>query len=131
MKILVLLLIDFGYIYRIIGQMKNDQMKCHKLNDRCLPIMRNKKWRVCSRCLFMYIGIGMYPFTYILVKSIDVNILSGLILAVVMQVPMLVDGFTQRFTKRTSNNWLRSLTGLISGLGLSLFICSLILMGGY
>ncbi len=79
----------------------------------------------------MYVGIGMYPLTYILVKSSDLNILIGLVVAVGMQIPMLVDGFTQRLTRRTSNNWLRSITGFLSGFGLSLFICVLILIGGY
>jgi uncharacterized membrane protein len=41
---------------------------------------------------------------------------------IVLQVPMLIDGFTQLFGWRESTNWLRTMTGLCSGFGLSVMV---------
>jgi uncharacterized membrane protein len=41
---------------------------------------------------------------------------------VILQLPMVVDGYTQLKGWRTSNNILRMITGLISGFGLSVGI---------
>lgn len=131
MELLLLVVIDIGFIYRIIKLMNENKLRCHRLKSRCLPIMRDRPWRICSRCLFIYIGIVCYPLVYIVLKPTGVHIFASLLLVVMMQVPMLADGLSQRFSARKSNNWLRSLTGFIAGLGLSVLICTLIFIGGY
>lgn len=73
---------------------------------------------ICSRCLFMLIGLCTFPFFLFLATPI------WFCYGILMQLPMLVDGLTQRFGKRTSTNPLRILTGSISGVGLAIMISS-------
>jgi uncharacterized membrane protein len=44
---------------------------------------------------------------------------------ILLNIPMLLDGFTQIKKWRVSNNLVRSLTGLLSGVGMSIIIISL------
>lgn len=131
MKFIILLAIDIAFITRISSLMRTNQMRCHKRKDRCLKLMRDKSWRVCTRCLFMNIGIITFPFIYLLIDRYELNFVSGIIIFGILQVPMLIDGITQNKKLRTSNNLLRAITGIISGVGLSILICSLLLFGGY
>ncbi len=45
-----------------------------------------------------------------------------LILGILFQLPMFIDGYTQQLGWRESNNILRMITGGISGIGQCLFI---------
>ncbi len=106
----------------LVGGVSNTlpKLKCHRKRERTLKFMRNKRYRICSRCLMMYIGIGIFPLTYYITHSMSVLIL--ILIMVITQIPLLVDGFTQYKKLRVSNNYLRSLTGLVSGVGLSLIV---------
>lgn len=114
--------IGISIIYYIsIGiDMRNNKLRCHRKKDRTHKFLRNKQYRICARCLMMYVGIGLFPITYYLTQSLSILIIASLI--VVSQIPLLVDGFTQYQKMRVSNNYLRSFTGFISGMGLSLII---------
>ena len=86
---------------------------CHRLESRCLKI-NGKPMRVCARCFSILLGYLCIPFLLFFNIPIYVGIL--------FQIPMLLDGFTQMYKVRTSNNYLRVITGLISGFGLSVCI---------
>ncbi len=115
-------LVAISIIYYIsIGfDMYHNKLKCHRKRERTLKFMRNNQYRICARCLMMYIGIGMFPLTYYVTHSISILIL--ILIMFIAQIPLLVDGFTQYKKLRVSNNYLRSITGIVSGLGLSLII---------
>lgn len=72
---------------------------------------------ICSRCLFILIGMLFLPLFLIYPLPIYIGF--------VLQVPMVLDGWTQLKRWRTSTNALRSSTGLMSGLGLSIGIAGL------
>ncbi|GLI83464.1 hypothetical protein ANABIO32_11570 [Rossellomorea marisflavi] len=72
---------------------------------------------ICSRCLFILIGMLFLPL--FLIHPLPIYI------GFVLQVPMMLDGWTQLKRWRTSTNALRSATGLMSGLGLSIGIAGL------
>lgn len=131
MKFIILVVIDIVFIMRIIGLMRTNQMRCHKRKERCLKVMQDKPWRVCTRCIFINIGIFTFPLVYVLMKEYEINFVIGIISFGIFQIPMLIDGITQSKKKRTSNNLLRAVTGILSGIGLSLLICSILLFGGY
>jgi len=40
-------------------------------------------------------------------------------------IPLLLDGFSQLYGLRDSNNFLRMITGVLAGLGLAMFVVSL------
>lgn len=83
---------------------------CHRMKERSFP---QKGFNIfCSRCMGILIGgvIGIISLLF----SIRVPFLfSGLIL-----IPLIVDGVTQAFFERESNNSIRFITGLIFGFGL-------------
>ena len=92
---------------------------CHRKPERSFFI-NGHQFPVCSRCTGFYTGllaylifIRFYPLTY------DLNLF---ILSIILLIPVSIDGFTQFFGLRESNNPLRFTTGFIGGIGLIIFI---------
>ncbi|SHE93271.1 Uncharacterized membrane protein [Seinonella peptonophila] len=98
------------YLKRMI-----DIVPCHRRPDRCFHV-NGKPLPICARCMSMLLGFFFVPVLFILPFVIPWWIGVG------AQVPMLIDGFTQKFGWRESTNGLRLFTGLISGFGLSVFV---------
>lgn len=92
---------------------------CHRIPERSLKF-KGKPMRICARCFAMLIGYLMIPIL-ISAKSI-----FPLWLPFAMSFPLLLDGFTQRWKWRVSTNTLRFSTGLMFGLGQSMFISSVV-----
>ena len=72
---------------------------------------------ICARCLAMLTGFFAIPLFLFYPLPLWLGIL--------LQFPMLIDGTTQLKGWRTSNNTLRTVTGLLSGIGLSIGITSI------
>ena len=89
---------------------------CHRNPERCHHI-KGKPMPICARCLAMLTGFLAIPVLLFYPLPLWLGIL--------MQVPMLVDGITQLKGWRTSTNTLRTVTGLMSGIGLSIGITSI------
>ncbi|MCZ3366623.1 MULTISPECIES: DUF2085 domain-containing protein [Methanobacterium] len=90
---------------------------CHRLPERTFKI---GKWYfpVCSRCTGIYISMfSYYFFVYFVYVQYNPIIIT---IAFLMIIPVLLDGLTQFFGFRESNNALRFTTGLIAGLGLGI-----------
>ncbi|MBM7584214.1 putative membrane protein [Bacillus pakistanensis] len=96
-------------------------MPCHRIKERSL-VLRGKQFPVCYRCMFLLIGmLCVIPILYFrIIFSLDLAIPS----CVALNIPMLMDGWTQRMDIRRSNNLLRAITGLCAGLGLSILSVS-------
>lgn len=73
--------------------------------------------------MFISIGILFTPMLFLLPTT---NVLLMLITGVLLNILMVMDGWTQKKRWRMSNNWLRSITGLGSGVGLGLILISTI-----
>ena len=95
---------------------------CHRLPNRTFKI-RNWYFPVCARCTGFYIGAFSY-FIYVYFFFVEYTI-TLILIAFLMIVPTLLDGSTQLFDSRNSNNILRLFTGLIGGVGLAILIKAL------
>ena len=95
---------------------------CHRLPDRTFKV-KNWYFPVCSRCTGFYIGAFSY-FIYVYFFYVEYTI-TLILLAIIMMTPTLLDGFTQFFDFRESNNMLRLFTGLMGGVGLAILIKAL------
>ncbi len=95
---------------------------CHRKPDRSFFI-NGHQFPVCARCTGFYISLICY-FIYAYYFFVDYN--SGvLIFAITLLIPAFIDGFTQLYMGRESNNKLRFCTGLLGGLGLGILIKAL------
>jgi uncharacterized membrane protein len=64
--------------------------------------------------------VGYLFFPFLLIAGIHLSLRLGLFL----NVPMVIDGWTQKRKYRISNNVLRVTTGIMSGFGQSIMIVS-------
>lgn len=95
---------------------------CHRKPERSFFI-KGHQFPVCARCTGFYISLIMY-FTYTYYFFVDYNP-SLLTFAILLLVPTAIDGLTQFFEYRESNNTLRFITGMLGGLGLGILIKAL------
>lgn len=84
---------------------------CHRLPERSF-FYKGKQFPVCARCTGVYVGmISIIIFLFIDPLSWWISIF--------LLIPTIVDGGTQAYCNRESNNTLRFITGLLFGIGLS------------
>ncbi|TYS68267.1 DUF2085 domain-containing protein [Sutcliffiella horikoshii] len=92
---------------------------CHKRKDRSL-VIGGRQFPMCYRCMSILLGyLAVVPLLWL---AADVSFIKLLVVGVLLNIPMVADGYTQLRGWRVSNNFLRSLTGLISGIGMSCII---------
>lgn len=72
---------------------------------------KGKQFPVCVRCTGIHIGYLTFPLFLFSVFTLNIWWTIGLIL------PTYIDGLTQAFFKRESNNFIRVTTGLMAGIG--------------
>ena len=85
---------------------------CHRLPERSF-FFRGKQFPFCARCT----GVNL---SFLFMPLFIFNLISfNLAITFFFMVPAFIDGFTQAFCKRESNNILRFLTGLMMGIGLN------------
>lgn len=95
---------------------------CHQKPERSFHI-NNHKFPVCARCTGFYISIIIY---IILAMNIVITYnITTTIIAIILITPTIVDGTTQYFGLRESNNTLRFITGLMGGIGLMIIVKTL------
>jgi uncharacterized membrane protein len=84
---------------------------CHRIPERSIPFLGLENY-LCARCTGLAVGgaLGLVlNCTYISFPPIP---------AALLLIPMLLDGFSQAFWLRISNNPLRFVTGFLFGLGM-------------
>ncbi len=88
---------------------------CHRRPERSF-FYKGRQFPVCARCTGFYIsGIS----TIILINFFPIPYsLTTLLLGIILLIPCAIDGFTQLFEMRESNNTLRFITGILGGIGL-------------
>lgn len=88
---------------------------CNQYPTHCFEIL-GTNMGLCARCQLLYFG-----FLAIFITNIKypfrVNAIKAAALFVVFALPMTIDGLTQYFNYRVSNNVLRSVTGFFGGIG--------------
>lgn len=89
-------------------KVKMEFVFCHRKPERSF-FYKGKQFPVCARCTGFYLGYFALPiFTF----SIWMPSFLWIFL---LMVPALVDGLTQAYMNRESNNWLRLATGIPAG----------------
>ncbi len=117
---------------------------CHQMHNRSYFINGNQM-PVCARCAGIFVGISIGLLAMVFVKPYfdykdtllqfvpgnhfnrkkNIKILILFLLAAVVALPMVLDGGIQMVTDYESTNPIRTLTGLIFGIGLSVFVMAL------
>ncbi|WP_297981029.1 DUF2085 domain-containing protein [uncultured Methanobrevibacter sp.] len=88
---------------------------CHRKPERSF-FFRGHQFPVCARCTGFYIsGIASIFLVKVFVLPIDI---ATLLFGIILLAPAALDGTTQLFKMRESNNTLRFITGLLGGVGL-------------
>ena len=87
---------------------------CHQIDSRSFHFGL-RKFPLCARCTAMYLSFFMGVIIRIFVTL-------PLYISVILIVPMLIDGFTQLYTKYESNNTKRVITGALFGYAMSTMI---------
>lgn len=89
-------------------KVKMEFVFCHRKPERSF-FYKGKQFPVCARCTGFYLGYFALPiFTF----SIWMPSFLWIFL---LMLPALVDGLTQAYMNRESNNWLRLATGIPAG----------------
>jgi uncharacterized membrane protein len=84
---------------------------CHRKPERSF-FWKGKQFPVCARCTGIHIGYLTFPFFLFSVFTLNLWV------TLLMIAPTFLDGITQAFMKRESNNILRVTTGLLAGVGM-------------
>lgn len=100
---------------------------CHKIPERSF-FYKGKQFPICSRCTGIFIGYIIGILLLILGFFIPSLILK-LWIALLLIVPMFMDGTIQYFTHYNSNNYKRLITGIIGGIGIIIFLYYVALLG--
>lgn len=102
--------------------MKFGSYICHQKPERSFKI-GNTPFPVCSRCTGIYLGAFTY-FAVVYWVYVQYNWVT-IFMACLMRIPSFMDGLTQLYLPRESNNLLRFLTGILAGIGLGIMVKSL------
>ncbi|MDO5826082.1 MAG: hypothetical protein BZ137_02450 [Methanosphaera sp. rholeuAM130] len=90
---------------------------CHRRPERSF-FYRGRQFPVCSRCTGIIVG-SVFFMVYSFIVPINYG-WNMFYLSVILQLPYIVDGFTQYLNWRQSNNILRFITGFLGGIGVVL-----------
>ena len=84
---------------------------CHRKPERSF-FWKGKQFPVCARCTGIFLGYFSFPFFLFDIFAINIWWTLALIL------PTYIDGWSQVFLDRSSNNFLRFTSGFIAGIGI-------------
>ena len=92
---------------------------CHRKPERSFFI-KGHQFPVCARCTGFYLTIIAYTIYAYYTPIVYTN--EYVSLGILLCIPAIIDGITQAFHLRESNNNLRFITGLLGGIGLMIII---------
>jgi len=95
---------------------------CHQKTERSFKINKHQ-FPVCARCTGFYISIFVYTILAMNITIIYTDYTT--IISILLLIPFIIDGITQLFELRESNNILRLITGLLGGFGLMILFKTL------
>lgn len=94
---------------------------CHHRPDRSIRFLGLENY-FCSRCLGIIFGI------LIGILLLVFGIYLSFIIALISIIPLILDGLSQLFGYRESNNIIRLFTGLLYGIGTINYLISQLLL---
>jgi len=93
---------------------------CNQYPTHCFYLF-GSNMGLCARCLFIYAAITLMALFRVIYVYDPLNQII-IVASGVLIVPMLIDGLTQLYGLRISNNYLRAITGFAGGIGLFLLL---------
>jgi uncharacterized membrane protein len=94
-------------------------MPCHRHRERSL-VIKGRQFPLCYRCMAILLGIIVIsPIIWFLPLPSSLLVFP---ISILLNIPLILDGVTQAAKHRQSNNFLRFVTGIMSGGGLALSI---------
>jgi uncharacterized membrane protein len=97
--LLIKLFVDNVFLYKFV--------RCHRLSSRSF-FVRNRQFHICARCTGLLIGYAISPLFLLLEEFMAKTF-------IIFSAFLILDGTTQLFSFRQSNNTLRFFTGLGTG----------------
>jgi uncharacterized membrane protein len=92
---------------------------CHRIPERSFFI-KGHQFPVCARCTGFYTGLIVYLILHVFYKHpYDLRVF---IMSMTLMIPVAIDGVTQYFGPRESTNTIRFITGFAGGIGLIIFL---------
>ena len=88
---------------------------CHRRIDRSLRIGKYT-FPLCARCTAILMGYVFLPFLFIFSSYLLWSYIP------ILMIPLLIDGYTQKWKWRESNNYLRFGTGILFGIAQSILV---------
>ena len=98
---------------------------CHKIPDRCLSV-RGIRFPICARCTGLTAGWFMSSLIFNIL-DLQINDLKFIFIGLLLGFPAFIDGCTQYFNLRKSNNGIRLITGLLGGIGIVIISNTLVI----
>jgi len=89
------------------------RLLCHGIPDRCLT-MAGTPMPICARCTGVYVGMFLALLAFALVPFLQ-RMLMPAGVALLLMLPLVIDGSTQAVGLRHSTNPLRLATGFLAG----------------
>jgi uncharacterized membrane protein len=91
---------------------------CHQYPSRCFYVF-GSNMGLCARCFSVYSAMFILCILFVFF-DMGGSLKCRSIIALSLFIPLLLDGITQYFSLRESNNLLRLLTGFLAGIGISI-----------
>ncbi|MEH7455044.1 DUF2085 domain-containing protein [Gottfriedia acidiceleris] len=88
---------------------------CHRKQERSLHI-GSYTFPLCARCTAIFVGYLFLPFLFRISSFIFWWYIP------ILMIPLLIDGYTQKWKWRESNNFLRFITGFLFGIAQTILI---------
>ena len=83
---------------------------CHQIPKRSF-FWRGKQFPVCARCTGIHLGYISFPLFLFSIVGFTIW------WSVLLVIPTVIDGLTQAYYNRESNNFLRMTSGVGAGIG--------------
>jgi len=96
---------------------------CHQYPSRCFYIFGSNVG-LCVRCFSIYTAILIFTIFYVY-WEFKLKLISRFIFASILAIPIMADGITQYAHLRISTNFLRFVTGTMSGFAVSIVLIPL------
>jgi len=91
---------------------------CHQHPSRCFYLF-GSNMGLCARCFSVYSTIFIFCILSVFF-DMRASLKTKSIIALSLCIPLLLDGITQYYGLRESNNFLRLFTGFSAGMGISI-----------
>lgn len=109
-----LMIVPYKLVTSFVGKI------CHQYPSRSFYLF-DSNVGLCTRCFGLYLSLFLALIAFVFIElTLPTKVI--LLVACCMCLPMLVDGSTQYWGLRESNNLLRLLTGFAAGIGISTLV---------